>query len=203
MLGAWEEDDARLERAERHRPGRADRRAADGAVVPLHAGGDVHGHDGWDAAGQRLDGRAPFPVRLAPEPRPEDGVDGHIGAVELAAQPPGIEGAPPPSGLDEPGEARRGRASELGRIHQDGHRHPQAPAKEVAGGDEPVASVVPLAAHHDGSLAVRAPGHPNGGPGHRGPRVLHQRLHGDPAFGAPAVELGALLGGEDGSHPGS
>lgn len=70
----------------------------------------------------------------------------------------------------------------------------------MSGRDQPVPSVVPLAAHDDRAATVAAAQHVDGGARHRAARPLHEQPGGDAPRLRLAIEGAGLLGREDRLH---
>ena len=132
------------------------------------------------------------PRRGSAEARPEDRVDRHVGALELAVERRRLERATPHRRGPEPCEVRPRGTRE--RLVQEQHGGADARAVQVPGRDEAVATVVALAAHHDRAPPVRAADQPDGGVGDLAAGGLHQRVRGDPSLLGRAIELGRLRG---------
>src|SRR5439155_17757454 len=116
-------------------------------------------------------------VEHAPEAGAVHGVKGDIGSSER---------------LGEPGTVHAVTEAEDVRAH--------APRDEGTGGDQPVAAVVALPAHHDRAAPVAAPRHPTGRPRHRPPGPLHERLDRRAGFDRAPVGPPHRLRREDRLH---
>ena len=156
---------------------------------------------GTEEAASALDRLGVRPRGGPAEPRPEDRVDRHVGALELAFERVARPRATAHARRLEPGEV--GRCLARGRIVQQERGRPDTRAIEVPSGDQSVAPVVPLAAHDHRAPPVRAAGEPEGGVGDLAARGLHQRVGGDPALLRRAIELRRLHGGQDEPHRGA
>ena len=207
-LRAWEPEHPGLGVAQ----GRSDVGSGAGWVglagVGVQAGGQIQRQQqraaGPDPGLLQPEHRLPHcPLQRAGAPRAKNGVDDQ----PRAGEQPGQRGKAVVvrSALHYPDSVRQGQAH-LG-VGRGSRRHQVAgyfctPAAQVAGGDQAVGPVVARPGQREHVRSGDAAQHLAGRPGHRQPRVLHQRI------GADARPLRCLfdcrhLGGGDDLHAGS